>query len=51
MRFDATEPHGIDEADVVFARPDGAELLATVYRPRSAGPWPAPMPSRRGPWK
>ena len=34
VRFDPSAPYEVDEADVVFARPGGAELLARVYRPR-----------------
>jgi len=33
IRFDQAGPYEIDEADVVFAKPEGQELLARVYRP------------------
>ena len=32
-RFDASAPYEIEHADVAFARPEGHELLARVYRP------------------
>src|SRR5882672_583405 len=34
VRFDPTGPYEVDETDTPFARPDGAELLARIYRPR-----------------
>ena len=34
VRFDASAPYEVDEADVVYAKPDGTELLARVYRPK-----------------
>jgi acetyl esterase/lipase len=34
VRFDPAAPYDIEEADTPFARPDGAELLARIYRPR-----------------
>jgi acetyl esterase len=34
VRFDQSAPYEVDETDVVYARPDGKELLARVYRPR-----------------
>jgi acetyl esterase len=34
IRFDASAPYEVDETDVVYAKPDGAELLARVYRPK-----------------
>src|SRR5262245_25409616 len=34
MKFDSAAPYEIEELDVPFARPQGLELLARVYRPR-----------------
>jgi acetyl esterase len=34
VRFDSSAPYEVEEADVVYARPGGAELLARVYRPK-----------------
>jgi acetyl esterase/lipase len=34
LRFDPSAPYEVDETDVVYARPDGTELLARVYRPK-----------------
>jgi len=34
VRFDQSAPYEVDETDVVYAKPDGKELLARVYRPR-----------------
>jgi acetyl esterase len=34
VRFDVSAPYEVDETDVVYARPGGAELLARVYRPK-----------------
>jgi acetyl esterase/lipase len=34
VRFDPTGPYEVDATDAPFARPDGVELLARVYRPR-----------------
>ena len=34
VRFDPSAPYEVEEADVVYAKPDGQELLARVYRPR-----------------
>ncbi len=42
IRFDVAAPYEVDETDMPFARPDGLELLARVYRPR--GPATAPLP-------
>ena len=33
IRFDPSAPYDVDESDVVYAKPDGRELLARVYRP------------------
>jgi len=34
IRFDPSAPYEVEESDVVYARPDGKELLARVYRPK-----------------
>jgi acetyl esterase len=34
IRFDQSAPYEVDETDVVYAKPDGQELLARVYRPK-----------------
>jgi acetyl esterase/lipase len=34
VRFDPSAPFEVEEADVVYAKPDGGELLARVYRPK-----------------
>lgn len=34
VRFDSSAPYEVDESDVVYAKPDGQELLARVYRPK-----------------
>jgi acetyl esterase/lipase len=34
VRFDATAPYEVEQTDTPFARPDGIELLARVYRPK-----------------
>jgi acetyl esterase len=34
VRFDPSAPYEVDEADVVYAKPGGQELLARVYRPK-----------------
>ena len=34
VRFEPAGPYEVDETDTPFARPDGAELLARLYRPR-----------------
>lgn len=34
VRFDPSAPYEVEETDVVYARPDGTDLLARVYRPR-----------------
>jgi len=47
VRFDPTGPYEVDETDTPFARPDGAELLARIYRPRVAAD--RPLGAARGP--
>jgi acetyl esterase/lipase len=34
VRFDPSAPYEVEESDVVYAKPDGQELLARVYRPK-----------------
>ena len=34
VRFDIAAPYEVEETDAVFARPEGKDLLARVYRPR-----------------
>ena len=34
VRFDPSAPYEVEEADVVYAKPGGRELLARVYRPK-----------------
>jgi acetyl esterase/lipase len=34
IRFDVSAPYEVDESDVVFARPDGRDRVARLYRPR-----------------
>ena len=34
IRFDQAAPYEVEESDVLFARPEGKELLARVYRPK-----------------
>ena len=41
VRFDQTAPYEVEETDVPFARPEGKELLARIYRP--AGEPEAPL--------
>jgi len=45
VRFDPTGPYEVDETDTPFARPDGAELLARIYRPRVAADRPLGSPA------
>ncbi len=34
IAFDLSAPYEVDESDVVFARPDGRDRIARLYRPR-----------------
>ena len=34
VHFDPSAPYEVEEVDVVYARPEGQELLARVYRPK-----------------
>jgi len=36
VRFDPAAPYEVEETDVPFARPEGKELLARIYRPKGA---------------
>jgi acetyl esterase/lipase len=48
--FDPTGPYEVAFDDVPFARPDGGELLARVYRPGGPGPWHALVDVHGGAW-
>ena len=52
VRFDPAAPYEVDQEDVVFAKPDGKELLARVYRPRgeAAAPLMALVDVHGGAW-
>jgi len=52
VRFDPAAPYDVEEKDIVFARPEGKELLARVYRPRGApaGPSLALVDVHGGAW-
>jgi acetyl esterase/lipase len=52
VQFDASAPYEVEEADVTFARPGGAELLARAYRPRgdAATPLAALVDVHGGAW-
>src|SRR5712692_6183612 len=41
IRFDVSAPYEVQETDVPFAKPEGQELLARIYRP--AGESDAPL--------
>src|SRR5262249_17213682 len=34
VQFDPAAPYEVEETDVAFARPDGKDLLARIYRPK-----------------
>lgn len=53
MRFDPAAPYDVEHEDVVYARPDGFELLARVYRPvgAPAGDRPALVDVHGGAWR
>src|SRR5262245_59522115 len=50
--FDPAAPYDVDEADVPFARPEGTELLAKVYRPKgeASSPLAALVDVHGGAW-
>jgi acetyl esterase/lipase len=52
VRFDLAAPYEVEEVDVPFARPEGKELLARVYRPRGeiAEPLVAVVDVHGGAW-
>lgn len=52
IRFDLAAPHGVEETDVPFARPEGKELLARVYHPTGevVDPLPAIVDVHGGAW-
>lgn len=41
----------IETQDVEYQRIDGKPLLATVYRPRGAGPFPTVLEVHGGGWR
>lgn len=52
IRFDPAAPYEVEEADVPFARPEGKELLARIYRPKgeASGPLAALVDVHGGAW-
>ena len=52
VRFDPAAPYEVEETDVPFARPEGLELLARIYRPRGepAAPLAALVDVHGGAW-
>ncbi len=52
-RFDPRAPYAVEHEDVVYARPEGVELLARVYRPVGApsGDRPALVDVHGGAWR
>ena len=52
VKFDISAPYDVEEADVAFARPQGMELLARVYRAKgqATGPLPAVVDVHGGAW-
>lgn len=52
VRFDPSAPYDVEEMDMPFARPQGKELLARVYRPRGepAAPLAALVDVHGGAW-
>jgi acetyl esterase/lipase len=52
IRFDASAPYDVEHADVAFARPEGRQLLARVYRPvgEPAEPLAAVVDVHGGAW-
>jgi acetyl esterase/lipase len=52
VRYDAAGPYEVEETDVTFARPEGLDLLATVYRPKgeAAPPLAALVEAHGGAW-
>ena len=52
VRFDVAAPYEVEETDAPFARPQGQELLARIYRPTGtpAVPLPALVDVHGGAW-
>jgi acetyl esterase/lipase len=52
VRFDVAAPYDVEETDATFARPQGLDLLARIYRPRGepAAPLPALVDIHGGAW-
>ena len=52
MKIDLSAPYEVEEVDVPFAKPQGLELLARVYRPKNglAGPLPVLVDVHGGAW-
>jgi len=52
VRFDASAPYEVEETDVPFAKVEGTEFLARVYRPKGtpAAPLPAIVDVHGGAW-
>jgi len=52
IRFDVAAPYEVEEMDVPFARPEGKELQARVYRPKGEpeAPLPALVDVHGGAW-
>src|SRR5258706_9883219 len=48
--FDPAGPYEIVVEDRSFASPDGATLLARIYRPAAPGPWHALVDVHGGAW-
>jgi acetyl esterase/lipase len=48
--FDPAGRHEVVVEDRPFARPDGVELLARIYRPAAPGPWHAVVDVHGGAW-
>jgi acetyl esterase/lipase len=48
--FDVSGPHEVRFSDVEYARRGDDPLLARVYRPVAAGPWPALVDVHGGAW-
>jgi acetyl esterase/lipase len=52
IRFDVAAPYDVEEKDATFARPQGQDLLARIYRPigEPAAPLPALVDVHGGAW-
>ena len=52
VKFDISAPYDVEETDVAFARPEGMELLARVYRPvgQATGLLPVVVDVHGGAW-